>query len=394
MAMAMSEAREAKVKSLKIDPQAKLPRRSSGFLLVVLLILGLLLGAGVMYALMGSRPPSDGATAAAAPSGAATPAPAGASAQSPAPAPSAAPGDVILSASGYVTPRIRVSLSPQVTGIVTWVGIEKGDRVTKGQELVRLDDDRYQAELREREARLKIAEARLAELENGTRPSEIARAKAQVAEAEADLMNAERNFERSRVLVTVNSVESRKALEDAEAMKLMANARLGAIRETLALLEEGPRREQVEAARAEVEAARASVESARIAVLDTLITATQDGTILEKLVEVGELVTPQSFGGSRGARTELLSLANLSDLQVEVDINENDFAKVSRNQDTFVILDAYPTRKYRGRVREIAPEADRTKATVQIKVQILDPDELVLPEMSARVDLLQGPTGG
>jgi HlyD family secretion protein len=299
-------------------------------------------------------------------------------------------GAIVLTSSGYVTPRQRISLIPQVIAQVMWVGVEKGDRVSSGQVLVRLDDRDYQARCREARARLQAAEARLRELENGSRPEEIARAKAEVDQAEILLANAERLLERRRLLVEQGGAVSRETVDDARAARDNAAARLEVAKQNLALVQAGPRKEQLDAARAELAAAKAAVEVAELNLEDTVIRAPRDGTILEKLIKPGELVTPQSFGGSRGARTELLSLADLSDLQVEVDINEADFAKVFMGQPAKVTLDAYPDKSYEGRVREIAPEANRTKATVQIKVRILNPDGLVLPEMSARVDLLQG----
>jgi len=388
-----------KVKSLRIDAERKLPSR--GGIGSIFLGLGLMLGIGGSLAFMAFFGPparslqvARGAAAAAVDDPATSPppssksgdpAPAQSSLANPAAAP--APGELILSASGYVTPRQRIALSPRVMGRVIWVGIEKGDRVEKGQVLVRLDDDEYRAQAREAEARFAGAKARLAELEAGSRPEDVARARATVREAEASLANANLTLVRRRDLQIAN-VEAQQLLDDATMQRDMSEARLEAARQELARWEAGARVEAIEAARADLAAAQASLEYAAIQVENCVIRAPIDGTILEKLIEPGELVSPQSFGGTRGARTELVSIADLGALQVELDINEADFAKVSMSQPGRIILDAYPGRAYSGRIREIAPEANRTKATVQIKVEILDPDHLVLPEMSARVDLL------
>jgi HlyD family secretion protein len=111
------------------------------------------------------------------------------------------------------------------------------------------------------------------------------------------------------------------------------------------------------------------------------------GTILERNVEQGEMVTT-SFVGDRGAKSFVVTLADLDDIQVELDINQNDFNRVSMGQPCIVVTDAYPDRKYECRVDEIAPEANRQKATVQVKVKFLKPDEYVKPEMNARVTFL------
>lgn len=296
---------------------------------------------------------------------------------------------VILTASGYITPRERVSLSPEVIGRVVWVQVDKGEKVTSGQILVKLDDRDYRARERQAEQNLAAARARLAELEAGSRPEEIERTRAEAAEAQATFANAQRVLKRRKALQVQGGVIAEEDVESTVVQEEVASARLAAAKARLAELVAGPRKERIEAARAELLSAEASAEEAHLAVEDTVIRAPRDGTILEKLIEVGELVSPQNFGGTRGARTELLSLADLTDLQVEVDISESDFAKVSMGQAAKVYLDAYPDKAYDGTIREIAPEANRQKATVQVKVKVLNPDQLVLPEMSARVDLLK-----
>ncbi|MBI5153833.1 efflux RND transporter periplasmic adaptor subunit [Candidatus Poribacteria bacterium] len=392
-------SRDEQLRSLSIDAVRRMPSRSMGAPLFFGLgvVLGLGLAIGLYYALNRGKGDINQMRAAAVNPASLAAAEDAASppAASPKSAPTRlpAPGTTLLTASGYVTPRHRVSLSPKVTGIVSWVGVEKGDGVKKGDVLVRLDDEDYAARVQSAESRSAAAKARLAELEAGTRPEELRQTRARVAEAKAALENAESRLHRAESLVST-AAESAQTVEDAAMNRDMARARLDHAQETLALLEAGPRAEQLDAARAELAAAEADLSFARIQLKDTIITAPIDGTILEKLIEPGELVSPQNYGGSRGARTELLSMADLSDLQVEVDINESDFAKVRHGQPARVTLDAYPEDSYDARIREVAPEADRTKATIQIKVQITNPDHLVRPEMGARVDLLAGEAGG
>ena len=119
----------------------------------------------------------------------------------------------------------------------------------------------------------------------------------------------------------------------------------------------------------------------------TEITAPIGGTILERNVEQGEMVTT-SFVGDRGAKSFVVTLADLNDLQVELDINQNDFNRIGPNQPCTMTTDAFPDRPYKCHVDEIAPEANRQKATVQVKVKVLEPDEYVRPEMNARVTFM------
>ena len=106
-------------------------------------------------------------------------------------------------------------------------------------------------------------------------------------------------------------------------------------------------------------------------------------------MDPNELVVPQSFGGDRGPSTALVAIADPKDLQVEVDLNEADVAKVSLGQKCRIAPDAYPNKSYDGVVAEMAPEASRAKGTLQIKVQIKSPDKFLTPQLSAKVDFLK-----
>lgn len=379
--MAMNEQNtgaDAKLESLRIEPARKLPKRTiAGTLLV--LFAGVVVGLAIAVGVLSSKQAKE----AQAKEDAAKTAKDVATAKQP----DAKAGDVILTATGYVTPRRRISLSPQVSGVVKWVGIEKGQAVKEGDVLVRLDDDQYKARLAQAEADAESAKAHLEMVTAGNRKQDIAMAAASLDEAKAMLTQTEKTLTRVNAAQSVGIEKQR--IDEAQGGRDMAQARLNAAQSQLDLLNAGYRQEDIDAAAATYKSATAAADLARIQMNDTVITAPSSGTILEKLIEVGELVSPQNFGGTRGARSELLSLADLSDLQVEVDINESDFEKIRPNNGAKVFLDAYPKRAYEAYIREIAPEADRQKATIQVKVAIKTPDEFTRPEMSARVDFLK-----
>jgi HlyD family secretion protein len=138
-----------------------------------------------------------------------------------------------------------------------------------------------------------------------------------------------------------------------------------------------------------VKAAEGAADVARTYVEWCTIRSPINGVVLEKLVNPNELVMPQSFGGTRGPSTALLAVADPKDLQVEIDVNEADLSKISLGQKCRVSPEAYPDKTYGGVVAEIAPEADRAKGTLQIKVQILGPDHFLTPELSAKVDFFK-----
>ncbi len=247
-----------------------------------------------------------------------------------------AAGDAVLTVSGYVVPRERIEISPKFIGTVKWIGVKKGDRVNQGDIIVRLEDDEYRARVLEAQGRLALAEA--------------------------NLTNAELNLQR-QIVLDQNRVESRRALDEARRARDVALAEITVAKGQLALAQ---------------------------TYLDwCTIRAPISGTILEKLVDPNELVTPQSFGGTRGPSTAFVAMADLNDLQVEIDLNEADLSKIHLKQRCRVTPEAYSDKKYNGYVAEIAPEANRSKGTLQVKVQVENPDSYLTPELTAKVEFLK-----
>ena len=153
-------------------------------------------------------------------------------------------------------------------------------------------------------------------------------------------------------------------------------------------------RTRVDVLDAQLAQARAQVQLAGVNLENTRVRAPFDGTVLRKDAEVGEIVAPASAGGSL-TRTSIVTMADLATLEVEVDVNEAYIAQIRSRQAARITLDAYPDTSFAGRVRQVVPTADREKATVLVKVSILDRDPRLLPEMGARVVFLrQADPGG
>lgn len=292
-------------------------------------------------------------------------------------------GSVILNATGYIVAHHKIAVASKVVGRVQWIGVEKGDKVREGQVIVRLEDDEYRAQLQQAQGQLAALEARLKEALAGSRPEEIATAKANVEQAKADLANAEVTFRRTEQLVR-EGVLSRQALDDAQARRDAQAARVQSLERTYDLIAAGPREEFKESLRAQIVEAKGRVAFFETQLANTIIRAPITGTILERNVEKGEFVTT-GFVGDKGAKGYVVSLADLNDLQVELDINQNDFARLGPRQKGIVTTDAFPDRKYDGFIEEISPEANRQKATVQVKVKITRPDDYLRPDMNASV---------
>jgi HlyD family secretion protein len=183
-------------------------------------------------------------------------------------------------------------------------------------------------------------------------------------------------------------VSTPQALDDAKGRYETSQAALDSATKTYELIRKGARSEQIDNARSEASREKAAGDYAKSILDATEIRVPTAGTILERNVEQGEMVTT-SFVGDRGAKSFVVTLADLDDIQVELDINQNDFNRISHSQPCTAVTDAYPDRVYKCRVDEIAPEANRQKATVQVKVKFLEPDEYVKPEMNARVTFLK-----
>lgn len=294
-----------------------------------------------------------------------------------------ATGNVILNATGYIVAHHKIQVASKVAGRVTWIGVEKGDQVNVNEVIVRLEDDEYRAQLRQAQGSVTAAEARLLELTNGSRPEEIEASRANLDAARAELVNAKASLARIQQLVLAK-VGSPQQLDDATARYASQAARVASLEHTYEMVRAGPRKETIMQVQGELTQAQGQVDFYKAQLDNTLIRAPITGTILERNVEKGEFVTT-GFVGDHGAKGYVVSMADLRDLQVELDINQADFARLKRRQMCLITIDAYPDRKYEGSIAEIAPEANRQKATVQVKVKVHNPDEFLKPEMNASV---------
>src|SRR5262245_37455849 len=236
-----------------------------------------------------------------------------------------------ITANGYVVARTKASVSAKIAGQLTYLGVHEGSHVRAGEIVARIESDAYRAA--------------------------AAAAKAEVGRAEVDLAQARRDLERARTLRD-QQVVSTHDLEDAQT--------------------------RVDAAVAQLNSNKAQLEVAQANLENTNVRAPFDGTVLRKDAEVGEIVAPSAAGGGL-TRTAIVTMADLGTLEVEVDVNEAYIAQIRNGQDARVTLDAYPDTSFRARVRQIVPTADRQKATVLVKVSILDRDPRILPEMGAKV---------
>ena len=295
-------------------------------------------------------------------------------------------GESVLSASGYVVAHHKIAVGAKVMGRVAWIGVEKGDTVQGGQVLVRLEASEFRAQVNQAQANFAASQARLDKLRTGSRPEEKLKDRAAVLQAEANLKNAEAEYQRTESLFR-SGVSSKAEYDRALAQRDSAAAMVQSARQASAMTDIGPRKEEIRAAEAEAQQMKAALDYANTQLAATEIKAPVSGTVLERTVEPGEMVSPSAFGGS-GARTSVVDLADLTDLQVELDISQSEFARLKMSQRAEIIPDAYPNLRFAGFIEEIAPEANRAKSTVQVKVKVENPNEQLRPEMNARVNFL------
>ncbi len=293
---------------------------------------------------------------------------------------------VRLNATGYVIAAAKIEVAGKVVGRVKEIKVDRGDKVEAGQVLVRLEDEEYQARYMQQLGILDAAKARLAELEAGNREEEVAKSKADLDVALVERENSEINVNRFRNLIAAKAI-SQQTLDDAEADLRSKTARVESIRQSYLLMKAGARKEQIAAQRANVTQMEGGLKLAQVDMDNTLIRAPIGGTILARNVEVGEFVTT-GFVGEAGAKGFVVSLADLNDLRVELDVSQDNIAKATLGQPCWITTDAYPDRKYEGTVDLISPEANRQKATVQVRVKVSKPDGLLKPDMNATVSFL------
>ena len=259
-------------------------------------------------------------------------------------------GTASVTANGYVVARTRAAVSAKIPGRLAYLGVSEGSFVKSGEVIARLDNADYEAQVSQAEAGLASAQAQLAE------------AAANRDQVNREVKRLEDVRKQNEVLVSVQELEA------AQSRATAAEARTNA-------------------AAADVNVAHAALRFARATLDNTLIRAPFTGTVLRKEAEVGEVVAPSVGGGlTRGA---VVTMADLTTLEVEVDVNEAYIARIRSGQAARITLDAYPDTSFRGSVRQVVPTADRQRATVQVKVAIHDRDPRILPEMGSRVDFLE-----
>jgi HlyD family secretion protein len=301
-------------------------------------------------------------------------------------------GGTVLSATGYIVAHHTINVNSKVTGRLAWIGVEKGDKVKEGQVLVRLEDEEFRASYEQAKGALDNARAYLEELEHGSRPEEIQEAQHNLDEARATLVNDKLTLDRTKELSGAGVV-SHQALDDATAKFDSDQQRVNSLDKAFQLMKIGPRPEEVARARGLVVQAQGQLDYAKSQLDATVIRAPITGTILDRTAEKGELITAQfASAAAGGPQGSVVSLADLNDLQVELDIAQADFARLGPKQKAIVTTDTYPDKMYDGEIAQISPEANRQKATVQVKVQVLNPtkypDVFLRPEMNATVKFL------
>ena len=316
-----------------------------------------------------------------------------------------AAGATVLSATGYIVAHHTINVNSKVTGRLQWIGVEKGDKVKEGQVLVRLEDQEFRAAYEQAKGAVENAKAYLEELQHGSRPEEIQQAQHNLDEARATLANDKLTLDRTKELAAAGVV-SKQQLDDATAKFEADQQRANSLQQAFAMAHIGPRPEEILRAQGALTQAQGQLDYAQAQLDATVIRAPVTGTILDRTAEKGELITAQfASAAAGGPQGSVVSLADLNDLQVELDIAQADFARLSPNQKAIVTTDTYPDKQYDGQIAQISPEANRQKATVQVKVQVLNPGKYpeiqLRPEMNATVRFLandqpktdKGPSG-
>ncbi len=260
-------------------------------------------------------------------------------------------GASMLDASGYVVARRQATVASKQIGRVVEVAIEEGQRVEKDQIIARLDDSNWRAQYEQ--------------------------ALAQLAQAEANLRAAQVAFEDAKPIFKRNEQQMAAGVISAQTFD-NARAAYNAAEQDLAVRKRG------------VELARAGVDVAKRNLDDTIVRAPFAGVVTVKAAQAGEIVSPSSAGGGF-TRTGIGTIVDMDSLEVEVDVSENFINRVRPNQPATVKLNAYPDWEIPAHVIAVIPTADRSKATVKVRVGFKERDPRILPDMGARVSFLSEP---
>jgi HlyD family secretion protein len=291
---------------------------------------------------------------------------------------------VVLESKGYIIAAHQILVSPKVSGTVTRLTFEEGKRVKKGDILAEIEDIDYRTDHDHSLGECELAKQKLLELEHGNRPEEIAEAKAQLEEAEANLITLEADWKRVQKLREAKV--STQADFDSTLSKFQAMVRqIDRLRFAYNLMLAGSRKEKIDQAKADLQTAVSNVEKAKWKLDNCKIRSPITGTILKKNAEEGNLVNSIAFSGS----VSLCEMADLSDLEVDLTVQERDVSRVFKGQKCIVRAEAYPDRTYHGFVSRLMPIADRAKGAIPIRVKLSVPrDEegvYLKPEMGAVV---------
>jgi len=252
-----------------------------------------------------------------------------------------------LNASGYVVAQRKAAVASKITGRLEWLGVEEGSVVATGQVIARLENLDLEAGIGQAEAALKVA-------------------RASQEQARAELTDASQSYNRQKELLRQGIV----AKADFDAVEARYRRAVAG----------------VSGAEAGVQNSAAALRGARVAYDYSLIRAPFNAVVLTKNADVGDIITP--LGAAANAKAAVVTIADLHSLQVEADVSESNLAQVKQGQPCEITLDALPNSRFRGAVYTIVPTADRTKASVLVKVRFVDSDPRILPEMSAKVAFL------
>lgn len=253
----------------------------------------------------------------------------------------------VLTATGYVVAQRKAAVASKATGRLEWLGVREGTKVRAGEIIARLENRDVTAQMEQAAANTRVAEANL-------------------EQGEAELKDAERALKRSAELLEKNFVSA--AAHDTVVAR-HARARAG-----------------VSGYHAAIAAARANYRAAQVAVEQTLIRAPFDGVVLTKNANLGDVITP--FSSALGSQAAVVTMADMSTLEVEADVSESNIGQVRLAQPCEIQLDALPDGRFRGEVHRVVPTVDRSKATITVKIRFIDTDQRILPEMSAKVTFL------
>lgn len=290
----------------------------------------------------------------------------------------------IVTYNGIIEPRRSVVVTPKAQGRVGEVRFEVGDRVRKGDVLVRIEAEEIRLQVRQAAAALELAEANLARVRAGARPEERSQAQALVDQARASFEAAKEAYERTKILFEENVI-SEQEMDKAETQYQVAKSQLASAEQQLNMVLKGAKPEEIRAAEAQVAQAKAAYDLASLQLSNAEVRAPISGIVAQRMVDEGAMI---------GVTSPVCAIVDTDTIRVTLGVSEEDVVDLAAGREAEITVDSIPGRSFAGKIVSISPAADKQTRLFSVVVEAPNPDGSLRPGMYATVRIVAEKAAG